>query len=400
MGTAERHLALLVSKYVARPINPLSINELCGFAERTFHGKLTEDCLLKSANWIVKELPVRLAHRVFDFQRLPYAAVSNPHIYQVYQLYANAFKAIHDFGTLTTMNEEESFSEYLKTVIGENSEVVSLMQKGVSQLRSSIPGITLDAFLDRLFVTRIGNRLLTEHHLALHDDLNLQKKVAYETSSSDYVGVVHQKCKPGYMAESIAKKVQEVAYLVYGVAPQMNVSGDVDVEFPYVPEHIRFVLFELLKNSVRASIEHHRHSREIPPVETIICKGKNDIFIKISDRGGGIVPSILDSVFKYGFTTVPESSCSVQCDSRELAGYGLGLPLARLYCRYFGGQLEIKSMPGFGCDTYVSLPRVGNQREMKFLLNRLSEFHTSASSAIYFGGVNGRSRSSSISINR
>jgi pyruvate dehydrogenase kinase 2/3/4 len=33
-----------------------------------------------------------------------------------------------------------------------------------------------------------------------------------------------------------------------------------------------------------------------------------------------------------------------------LAGYGFGLPLSRLYCRYFGGDLSIVSMEGFGTD--------------------------------------------------
>ena len=31
-----------------------------------------------------------------------------------------------------------------------------------------------------------------------------------------------------------------------------------------------------------------------------------------------------------------------------LAGWGVGLPLSRTYARYFGGDLDIKSMDGYG----------------------------------------------------
>ena len=36
-----------------------------------------------------------------------------------------------------------------------------------------------------------------------------------------------------------------------------------------------------------------------------------------------------------------------------LAGFGLGLPLSRVYARYFGGDVLLKSMEGFGMDKWV-----------------------------------------------
>ena len=38
---------------------------------------------------------------------------------------------------------------------------------------------------------------------------------------------------------------------------------------------------------------------------------------------------------------------------------GFGLPLARVYARYFGGDLTLKSMEGYGVDVYIHLPVLG-----------------------------------------
>ena len=38
---------------------------------------------------------------------------------------------------------------------------------------------------------------------------------------------------------------------------------------------------------------------------------------------------------------------------------GFGLPLARIYARYFGGELTLKSMEGYGLDAYMYLPVLG-----------------------------------------
>jgi hypothetical protein len=46
-----------------------------------------------------------------------------------------------------------------------------------------------------------------------------------------------------------------------------------------------------------------------------------------------------------------------------LSGSGHGLPLARLIARYFGGDLSLISMEGYGTDSYLSLYRDDNHLE-------------------------------------
>lgn len=40
-----------------------------------------------------------------------------------------------------------------------------------------------------------------------------------------------------------------------------------------------------------------------------------------------------------------------------------GLPISRSYARYFGGDLSIVSMEGYGTDAFVHLSRLGNHSE-------------------------------------
>jgi pyruvate dehydrogenase kinase 2/3/4 len=46
-----------------------------------------------------------------------------------------------------------------------------------------------------------------------------------------------------------------------------------------------------------------------------------------------------------------------------MAGFGYGLPISRLYARYFGGDLRLISMEGYGTDVYLHLNRLSGNRE-------------------------------------
>jgi pyruvate dehydrogenase kinase 2/3/4 len=108
---------------------------------------------------------------------------------------------------------------------------------------------------------------------------------------------------------------------------------------------------------------------------SLVCRStKNeDVVIKVSDEGGGITRSNMEKIWSYLFTTADPAiqegmvgSTSTQVDhgiDSPLAGLGYGLPISRSYCRYFGGDLSIMSMEGYGTDAFVYLQRLGNTRE-------------------------------------
>jgi pyruvate dehydrogenase kinase 2/3/4 len=138
----------------------------------------------------------------------------------------------------------------------------------------------------------------------------------------------------------------------------------------YVPSHLHHMLFELLKNSMRAVVESHRGARELPDVDVVIVFGEKDLGIKISDQGGGIARQDMDKIWTYLHTTAPpsvqrdllEQSTSGQgLTAAPLAGFGYGLPLSRLFARYFGGDLQLYSIEGYGTDAYLWLNKLSDQ---------------------------------------
>jgi signal transduction histidine kinase len=76
-------------------------------------------------------------------------------------------------------------------------------------------------------------------------------------------------------------------------------------------------------------------------------------------------------VFEYSYTTVPKSdidehnifSTQARMNMQQgvggpIAGLGFGLPMSKIYARYFGGSLELKSINGHGLDVFLRVPNI------------------------------------------
>jgi pyruvate dehydrogenase kinase 2/3/4 len=169
------------------------------------------------------------------------------------------------------------------------------------------------------------------------------------------------------VARNASEDARAMCLREYGSAPDVNIYGDPDFTFPYVPSHLHLMVFELVKNSLRAVQERFMDSdRDTPPIRIIVADGLEDVTIKISDEGGGIPRSGLPKIFTYLYSTADNSQIENYEGSDDgviMAGYGCGLPISRLYARYFGGDLQIISMEGYGTDAYLHLSRLGDSLE-------------------------------------
>ena len=111
----------------------------------------------------------------------------------------------------------------------------------------------------------------------------------------------------------------QVCTETFGAAPEVVIGGSSAqlATMPYIPTHLDYMLYELLKNAMRAVVERHR-GRALPPLHVAICKAQSSVTLRIADQGGGIPDDQLDKVFQYGFTTVGAQDSTVPVSAGPL----------------------------------------------------------------------------------
>lgn len=192
-----------------------------------------------------------------------------------------------------------------------------------------------------------------------------------EPQKENHIGLIDTKCSPGRVCRDAIDDARSICMREKGGAPEVMIYGDPKFTFPYVPSHLHHMVFELVKNSLRAVYDRYDdEDDEPPPIRLVVAEGEEDITIKVSDEGGGIPRSGLPKIWTYLYTTAKSPLDEMEKNDAEgadgpavLAGYGYGLPISRLYARYFGGDLAIISMEGYGTDAYLHLNRLGNVQE-------------------------------------
>ena len=339
---------------------------------------------MKVANFLRNELPVRLAHRIQDLDKVPMMR-DMPSVQLVKGIYIRSFVDLVKYGAIMTAEDEAAFAYFLNEKFDLHSKVLIQMARGAYELRKALrlkhgsisdweelsaaaaEGDTdsldfsqmqeLHAFLDRFYMSRIGIRVLAGQYLALR-----------QQPIPDYIGMICLKTSPYKIVQQAAKDATLMCRKQYGDAPVVQINGRCDLTFPYIPTYLHYMLLELIKNAMRATVEKHAGSEgPYPPVMVIIADehDNEDVVIKIADVGGGIPRSHMKKIWSYLFTTADPK---IQEDfigdidhdphNSPLAGLGFGLPISRSYARYFKGDLNIMSMEGFGTDCYIALPRM------------------------------------------
>uniref|UniRef100_A0AAY4AUM2 Protein-serine/threonine kinase n=1 Tax=Denticeps clupeoides TaxID=299321 RepID=A0AAY4AUM2_9TELE len=347
--------------------SPLSIKQFLEFGR-------DNACEKTSYMFLRKELPVRLANTMREVNLLPDKLLNQPSVKLVQKWYMQSFLELLEYENRNSEDAQalEDFLEVLIEIRNRHNDVVPTMAQGVIEYKEKFgfdPFVSsnIQYFLDRFYTNRISFRMLiNQHTLLFGNDTN--------PAHPKHIGSIDPTCSVADVVRDAYENAKMLCHQYYLAAPELKIeefhakAPEKPIHAVYVPSHLFHMLFELFKNSMRATVEHHEGREEgLPPVKAKVTLGKEDLSIKISDRGGGVPLRKIDRLFNYMYSTAPTPSLE---PSRAAPLCDFPSPL---YARYFQGDLKLYSMEGVGTDAVIYLKALSSES-----FERLPVFNKSA----------------------
>ncbi|XP_061448209.1 pyruvate dehydrogenase kinase, isozyme 2 isoform X3 [Rhineura floridana] len=304
-----------------------------------------------------------------EINLLPDRVLSTPSVQLVQSWYVQSLLDImvfldkdpEDQGTLG------QFTNALVTIRNRHNDVVPTMAQGVIEYKEAygddpVSNQNIQYFLDRFYLSRISIRMLINQHTLIFDG-------STNPAHPKHIGSIDPNCNVSDVVRDAYDMAKLLCDKYYLASPELeiqevNVTGTgphswltnhpgQSIHMVYVPSHLYHMLFELFKNAMRATVESHESSPTFPPIKVMVSLGQEDLSIRMSDRGGGVPLRKIERLFSYMYSTAPKPELGT--GGTPLAGFGYGLPISRLYAKYFQGDLQLFSMEGFGTDAVIYL---------------------------------------------
>ncbi|KAJ3108149.1 hypothetical protein HDU97_002061 [Phlyctochytrium planicorne] len=296
----------ILERYAARETKRVTLRQLTVFGRN-----LTEEKLIRSGNYVREELPVRLAHRIRDFQHLPFIVGTNPHIEELYQLYWDAFERFRQFREIKSLEDNREFCDLVESMLDQHLVAIPKLALGIAEASSHMSVATADRFFNEMLRSRIGRRVLAEQHITL--SAVFDGRAAQEDG---WIGIVNTRCRADDVVARCASlasrlfrqsQAQEMHRHLLAVVssapatpledeeietvdiflvdpPDVTLDGHASALFTYIPDHIEYIIFEILRNSMRFTHETHW-----------IAKSRNDRSGAIAASASGMSGHIVDA---------------------------------------------------------------------------------------------------------
>ncbi|CAF1124390.1 unnamed protein product [Didymodactylos carnosus] len=338
-----------------------------------------QNSLIEYARFLNDELKVRVAHCISHFQMLPFLPAANPTLLRLHERYLNLFEKLNHFPEIVTKNDEEKFSRLIQIFMESNTDVIGQLSNGCRESARYFKIYdVMKQFLDNILLSRLSMRLLGEHYVALR------------RPKPDWLGAIYMKFILNDLVQGCINDVSTICHDTYGAVPAVVIDNNLPQPFPYFPSVVEYILRELLKNSMRAVVEHSKtllsksqnlttyfeSNRNKPLIKVTFTSDPADehFDIVINDLGGGVADEEQEKIFEYMYTGQSEhheKACESETDmgddilsdfqermvqsSKHMFGYGFGLPVCRLYAQCFNGSLNVRQIPSLGTDVYLRL---------------------------------------------
>ncbi|XP_055733135.1 pyruvate dehydrogenase kinase, isozyme 4 [Salvelinus fontinalis] len=344
----------LVDRFSKFSPSPLSMKQFIDFGS-------ANACEKTSFVFLRQELPVRLANIMKEIDFLPDKLLGTPSLQLLQSWYATSLMELVGFLEKDADDKTilKKFTETLVNVRNRHNNVVPTMAQGVVEYKEAfgsdpVTNQNVQYFLDRFYMSRISTRMLMNQHSLIFDG-------SANPAHPKHIGTIDPDCDVTEVVKDAFDSSKMLCEQYYLTSPeiditQVNAKGpDQPLHIVYVPSHLYHMLFELFKNAMRATVETHEMALHLPPVKVRVSLGSEDLTIKISDRGGGVPLRKIERLFSYMYSTAPSPVDIDNSRNAPLAGFGYGLPISRLYAKYFQGDLQLYSMEGYGTSAVIYL---------------------------------------------
>lgn len=115
----------LLSTYNSTSSNPVSLSTLLSSGNPP-----TPSSVLKSASYVLSELPRRLSRRVAALDSLPFIVGTNPFVSRIHQLDKSSFHALATFPDVQSVEANKEFSQRLEALVEAHRDDIPIMAKG------------------------------------------------------------------------------------------------------------------------------------------------------------------------------------------------------------------------------------------------------------------------------
>ncbi|THU79992.1 alpha-ketoacid dehydrogenase kinase [Dendrothele bispora CBS 962.96] len=375
-----RQVTELLDKHASSPPRPLNLSALLSFGR-----PLTPESLLASVSYALEEIPKRLATRVRSIEALPFIVGTNPYVSNILASYKQSFLWFATYPTPKTIEENARFAEMLEELVEIHANDIPTMAKGFQESSRYLSSEQINEFLDGAIRSRISNKKENASGVGVVDMSCSPAEMVRMCSS-----FVTELCEATLGASpSIIVDGQPNSTFAY-----------VPVHLEYILTEILKNSFRAtVENYHRFHPQSARSNAALPSIRITLSPPptipnssstlSNFYSIRIRDQGGGVPPSHIPKIFSYAFTTAGrnadnESSSDYDDDSGDgggpyaaqhiggsaaigsggsrpgegnlfgeitgkglqtglgtIAGLGYGLPMSRLYAKYFGGSLDL-----------------------------------------------------------
>uniref|UniRef100_A0A8C4NFX9 Protein-serine/threonine kinase n=1 Tax=Eptatretus burgeri TaxID=7764 RepID=A0A8C4NFX9_EPTBU len=292
--------------------SPLSIKQFLDFGAENA-------CEKTSFVFLRQELPVRLCNIMKELNLLPNKLLVTPSVQLVQSWYNQSLLDVLEFEDKDPEDQKtlQSFVDNLINIRNRHNNVVPTMAQGVIEYKE-IHGVdpaasqNVQYFLDRFYMCRISIRMLINQHSLLFGE-------GTNPAHPKHIGSIDPTCD----VEDVVKGMY-----MHNIHPEASQDKDPDklIQVFYIPSHLYHMLFELFENSMRATVEQHESSATYPPIDVLVTLGEEDLTIRMSDHGGGVLLRKIDRLFNYMYSTAPLPRMDVDRATPPITGRGFGYP--------------------------------------------------------------------------